>query len=60
MKDLKQEDRVPQSEGDVNISAARESWQSEHLDDDTRRLLEEDARYFLHQSLSSPCLNGLG
>jgi 4-aminobutyrate aminotransferase len=59
MKDLKQEDRVPQSEGDVNISAARESWQSEHLDDDTRRLLEEDARYFLHQSLSSPCLNGL-
>jgi 4-aminobutyrate aminotransferase len=52
-------DEIPQSEGDVNLSTARTAWQSEHLDAETRALLEEDARYFLHQSLSSPCLNVL-
>jgi 4-aminobutyrate aminotransferase len=50
---------VPQSEGDVNFSPLRASWQREHLNDETRALLEEDARYFLHQSLSTPCLNVL-
>ena len=51
--------KAPQSEGDVNLSPARLSWQQEHLDAQTLALLEEDARYFLHQSLSSPCLNAL-
>lgn len=50
---------VPQSEGDVNLSSARAVWQREHLNEETRQLLEEDARWFLHQSLSSPCLNVL-
>ena len=50
---------VPQSEGDVNLSSAREAWQQAHLDQETLALLAEDARYFLHQSLSSPCLNVL-
>ncbi len=50
---------VPQSEGDVNLSSARADWQRAHLDEETRALLAEDARYFLHQSLSSPCLNVL-
>ena len=50
---------VSQSEGDVNSSSLRESWQREHLDDETRALLQDDARYFLHQSLSSPCLSVL-
>lgn len=47
------------SEGDVNLSPARSDWQQRALDDATRRLLDEDARYFLHQSLSTPCLNAL-
>jgi 4-aminobutyrate aminotransferase len=34
-------------------------WQAANLDDQTRTLLEEDTRYFLHQSLSTPCLNVL-
>jgi 4-aminobutyrate aminotransferase len=51
--------RLPQSEGDVNLSAARAAWQQTALDEETRTLLAEDARYFLHQSLSSPCLNVL-
>jgi 4-aminobutyrate aminotransferase len=56
-KELNQE--IPQSEGDVNSSPLRERWLRDHLSAETRRLLEEDARYFLHQSLSSPCLNVL-
>ena len=47
------------SEGDINLSPARKAWQEEHLDDATRELLDEDERYFLHQSLSTPCLNAL-
>lgn len=50
---------VPQSEGDVNSSPLREQWLTEQLSPATRELLEDDARYFLHQSLSSPCLNVL-
>lgn len=47
------------SEGDVNISPRRADWEAASLDAETRALLEEDARYFLHQSLSTPCLNAL-
>ncbi len=47
------------SEGDINRSPRRERWQEAALDDSTRRLLEEDERYFLRQSLSTPCLNAL-
>jgi 4-aminobutyrate aminotransferase len=45
------------SEGDINISPRRDQWQTEHLDADTRALLAEDERWFLRQSLSTPCLN---
>ena len=47
------------SEGDVNLSSARADWQSRSLDQATRELLADDAKYFLHQSLSTPCLNAL-
>jgi 4-aminobutyrate aminotransferase len=50
---------VDRTEGDVNASPRRAQWQQEHLSAETRRLLDEDARYFLHQSLSTPCLNAL-
>jgi 4-aminobutyrate aminotransferase len=50
---------VPLSEGDINSTPLRERWLHEHLSAQTRDLLEEDSRYFLHQSLSSPCLNVL-
>jgi 4-aminobutyrate aminotransferase len=48
---------IHRSEGDINLSPRRAAWQDEHLDEQTRSLLEEDARYFLKQSLSTPCLN---
>ncbi|UCE50117.1 MAG: aspartate aminotransferase family protein [Phycisphaerales bacterium] len=47
------------SEGDLNIAPRREAWLKEHIDAETQRWLDLDARYFLHQSLSSPCLNVL-
>jgi 4-aminobutyrate aminotransferase len=47
------------SEGDINLSDRRAAWQAKSLDDATWSLLDEDARYFLHQSLSSPCLNAM-
>jgi 4-aminobutyrate aminotransferase len=52
-------DAPPQSEGDVNLSDQRSAWQAKHLSPNTRELLDEDARYYLHQSLSTPCLNVL-
>ena len=47
------------AEGDVNLSARRKDWQARHVGAATRALLEEDARYFLHQSLSTPCLTAI-
>lgn len=47
------------SEGDINLSQNRQTWAKSHLDAPTQQLLAEDARYFLHQSLSTPCLNVL-
>ena len=52
-------EKLHRSEGDINISPRRARWQAEHLDADTRTLLAEDERYFLRQSLSTPCLNAL-
>jgi 4-aminobutyrate aminotransferase len=52
-------DKLQKSEGDINISPRRVQWQDGHLDAATRALLDEDARYFLRQSLSTPCLNAM-
>ncbi len=52
-------DKLHRSEGDINISPKREQWQSENLDPETIALLNEDAKYFLRQSLSTPCLNAI-
>jgi len=47
------------SEGDINLTSQRAAWAEQHFDAETRHWLDEDARYFLHQSLSTPCLNVL-
>jgi len=49
--------KLHKSEGDINISQRRDEWQKRHIDAESRALLEEDERYFLKQSLSTPCLN---
>ncbi len=50
---------IDRSEGDVNLGERRTVWQAQHIDAATRALLDEDARWFLHQSMSTPCLNAL-
>ena len=47
------------SEGDTNASPLREQWQREHLDTATRALLARDRAAFLHQSVSTPCLDAI-
>jgi 4-aminobutyrate aminotransferase len=47
------------TEGDINLSSRHRQFQSEHLSQETTELLTEDAAWFLHQSLSTPCLNAL-
>jgi 4-aminobutyrate aminotransferase len=48
-----------QSEGDVNHSPRRAQWQNTALTAATRDLLARDSQAFLHQSVSTPCLNGI-
>ncbi len=50
-------DQPDRSEGDINLSPRRRAWTEKNLDETTRAILEEDSRYFLHQSLSTPCLD---
>ena len=49
----------PSAEGDVNLSGKRALWQHENVGAGARALLDDDARYFLHQSLSTPCLSAI-
>lgn len=47
------------AEGDVNLGGRRRVWQDDNIGPATAQLLREDARWFLHQSMSTPCLNAL-
>jgi 4-aminobutyrate aminotransferase len=47
------------SESDVNLSPRRRAWAARNIDTQIRALLDEDARYFLHQSVSTPCLDAV-
>ncbi|NEW85441.1 MAG: aspartate aminotransferase family protein, partial [Mariniphaga sp.] len=47
------------TEGDVNFMEERRIWDSQITDPKTLQVLKEDARYFLHQSMSTPCLDVL-
>jgi 4-aminobutyrate aminotransferase len=46
-----------QSEGEINTSVRRKEWAERTHDAATRSALDEDARHFIHQSVSSPCLS---
>ncbi len=50
---------LSRAEGDVNLSAKRKQWASSYIDLKTAELLAKDEAVFLHQSLSTPCLNVL-
>ncbi len=42
-----------------NLSPRRREWHAKSEDQNLRRLLDEDSRYFLHQSASTPCLSAV-
>jgi 4-aminobutyrate aminotransferase len=48
------------SEGESNLSPKRAAWLDQQVSAESRRWLEADAEVFLHQSLSTPCLDVLG
>jgi 4-aminobutyrate aminotransferase len=45
------------SEGEANTSTRRADWAGRHHDAATRALIAADSKAFLHQSVSTPCLN---
>ena len=47
------------TEGDINLSPHRLAWHRENLNDATKELLAADADVFVHQAMSTPCLNVL-
>ncbi len=48
-----------ESEGDTNLTGSRAAWQARALDPAAQALLARDSRAFLHQSVSTPCLNAI-
>jgi len=51
--------RMEREQGDVNTTANRRKYWKRNLSPEARKWFEEDRRYFLHQSLSTPVLNVL-
>lgn len=51
-------DLIQKMEGDVNITESRKTWMGS-LDSGTQEILGKDARYFIHQALSTPCMEVL-
>jgi 4-aminobutyrate aminotransferase len=48
---------ISRTEGDINISPNRKKWHSKNINEQTRKILDDDEKYFIHQSLSTPCLD---
>jgi 4-aminobutyrate aminotransferase len=51
------EGRPEAEQGDINTTEARRLYWERNLTGEARRWFEEDAKYFLHQSLSTPVVN---
>ena len=51
--------RIEREQGDVNTTANRQKYWERNLSAEARKWFEEDSKYFLHQSLSTPVLNVL-
>ena len=53
-----QKNQKPQlSEGESNSSKRRAEWQEKSHNAETRKVLEQDANFFINQAVSSPCLS---
>ncbi len=47
------------SEGESNLSARRRAWAARTLGEAAAQAVATDARHFLHQSVSTPCLSAI-
>ncbi|MEJ2166095.1 MAG: aspartate aminotransferase family protein [Desulfobacterales bacterium] len=56
---MEKDTRIEREQGDVNTTANRRKYWERNLSDRARKWFEEDKKYFLHQSLSTPVLNVL-
>jgi len=57
--DKKSGDFSGKEQGDINISPLRDKYWEKNFSDEQKFWFEEDKKYFLHQSLSTPVLNVL-
>ena len=48
-----------QLESDTNITARRRAWSEKNLGPAAIRAVEKDAKHFLHQCVSTPCLSAI-
>ena len=55
----KEKNHGPLAEGDVNTSDLRADWLHRRISLEARAWLDRDSRAFLHQALSTPCLDVL-
>lgn len=51
--------RMIEAESDNNQSPNRKAWAQKNITPTIRTMLDEDEKYFLHQSVSTPCLNAI-
>jgi 4-aminobutyrate aminotransferase len=56
---LKKEKRFEREQGDINTTPNRRKYWERNLSKQAKTLFDEDTKYFLHQSLSTPVLNVL-
>ena len=56
---MKEDKRIEREQGDVNTTPNRCKYWKRNITGEARQWLEEDNKYFLHQSLSTPVLNVL-
>ncbi|MBT7505115.1 MAG: aspartate aminotransferase family protein [Rhodospirillales bacterium] len=50
---------IHEGESDSNLSPNRQNWQANQTDPQIQRLLAEDEKYYLRQSVSPPCLSAI-
>lgn len=56
---LKRDKRFEREQGDINTTPNRRKYWQRNLSEATKAWFDQDAKYFLHQSLSTPVLNVL-
>jgi len=56
---MSKDKRFEREQGDINLTPSRRKYWERNLLGQAKKWFEEDARYFLHQSLSTPVINVL-